>query len=139
MRTQVMYCTCMPSIHRALIARTTAGIAKRLRSPVARAAGSAQQPQPSRPVDTPQPPPSPARRQLLLSAAAALCVAPLWQLRSGSAAAMAIDSGTTGGPRPMRGAVKEAVDQALSKALDKAKVCLFHRGQRSIPHGVVTQ
>ena len=60
-----------------------------------------------------------ARRQLLLSAAAALASAPLWG--GGEQAALAAGS-APGQPQPLRGEVKAAVDQALAKAMDKAKV-----------------
>lgn len=63
-----------------------------------------------------------ARRQLLLSAAAALASAPLWGGMRQPALAAAAVTATKGSPQPLRGDIKAAVDQALSKTMDKAKV-----------------
>jgi hypothetical protein len=60
-----------------------------------------------------------ARRQLLLSAAAALSASPLWGGRVQPAEAANVAAGA---PQPLRGDMKAAVDQALAKAMDKAKV-----------------
>jgi hypothetical protein len=65
--------------------------------------------------------PQVARRQLLLSAAAAMASASVWGGRD--QAALAAGS-APGQPQPLRGEMKAAVDHALAKAMDKAKVWL---------------
>lgn len=64
-----------------------------------------------------------ARRQLLLSAAAAMASSQLWGGREQPAMAAGAAAGS---PQPLRGDVKAAVDQALAKAMDKSKVRTSH-------------
>ena len=71
---------------------------------------------------------APSRRGVLLSAAAVLCVPAA--LHQHAAAAGEAPGGSTGGgagPQPLRGDVKDAVDRALAKAMEKSKVhALLH-------------